>query len=230
MPTLVRTTPRVSAAQESHRTAPIRRGLNVLVALLGLVLAFPVMAVIAVLVKLTSPGPIIYRQPRVGLDRRRSARWPSDGPKRRFDAGGRIFEIYKFRTMTCDQEGSQVWATACDPRITPLGRILRKYRLDELPQLVNVLKGEMNIVGPRPEQPEIFVRLRDEVDGYHRRQVVLPGITGLAQVNRGYDQSLEDVREKVRWDLRYVEESGVLQDIQIMARTLPVMLFRSGAL
>lgn len=208
-----------------------RRFLNVVVAAVGLVVALPVMLLVAIAVKATSRGPAIYRQPRVGVDRRRSLAFPAHGPIRRSDAGGRIFEIYKFRTMTV-QAGAQqqVWASADDPRVTPLGRVLRKYRLDELPQLVNVLKGDMNIVGPRPEQPEIFRRLRDEVLGYPLRQRVLPGITGLAQVSGGYDQTLEDVRRKVSLDLRYVANRSVLQDLRIMARTFPVMLFKLGSL
>ncbi len=208
-----------------------RRALNVLVALVGLVIAFPVMVIVALAVKLTSPGPVIFRQPRVGIDRRQRLAFPRRGPIRRSDAGGRIFQIYKFRTMTA-QPGKQrqVWASADDPRITPLGRILRKYRLDELPQLVNVLKGDMNIVGPRPEQPAIFRELRQNILGYPLRQRVLPGITGLAQVSNGYDQSLEDVRRKVSLDLEYVAHRSPGGDLRIMARTLPVMLFKLGSL
>jgi len=107
--------------------------------------------------------------------------------------------------------------------------VLRKLRLDELPQLFNVLKGDMNIVGPRPEQPTIFVYLREQIEGYQRRQRVRPGITGWAQINQGYDTSVDDVRRKVRYDLEYIRRQSALEDLRIMARTLPVMLLRRGA-
>src|SRR5690606_22550363 len=108
--------------------------------------------------------------------------------RRRVDYGGRLFRIYKFRTMRVSSEERQVWARQNDPRVTPIGRVLRQYRLDELPQLFNVLKGDMNVVGPRPEQPEIALRLREQIDGYTNRHRVPPGITGWAQVNLDYDQ------------------------------------------
>ncbi|HKK92712.1 MAG TPA: sugar transferase [Longimicrobiales bacterium] len=218
-----------------RRTGPekIRRAVNVLVASVAIVLTAPLMLVVALLVKLTSRGPVIYTQPRVGLNRRRRA-GPWDGQDRRSrrDTGGRVFTIYKFRTMRCfqtetlDGEGAQVWATRDDPRITPIGSFLRATRLDELPQLFNVLKGDMNIVGPRPEQPEIFVDLSEEVQGYRDRQKVLPGITGWAQVNHGYDESLDDVRKKVELDLEYIDRRSAVEDLVIMAKTVPVVVFR----
>jgi len=122
----------------------------------------------------------------------------------------------------------QVWASREDPRVTPIGRILRKYRLDELPQLINVLKGDMNIVGPRPEQPAIFATLREQIDQYTHRQKVLPGITGWAQINHHYDASIEDVRRKLRFDLEYIQRRSWWEDLKIMAKTLPVMIFRKG--
>jgi lipopolysaccharide/colanic/teichoic acid biosynthesis glycosyltransferase len=212
------------------------RALNVSVALLGLIAGAPVILIIAALVKLTSPGPVIYMQPRVGLDRRR---WGIDrrrggrtgAPLRRgVDQGGRVFTIYKFRTMRSDRDGSQVWACSDDPRITPVGRLLRATRLDELPQLINVLKGDMNIVGPRPEQPDIFQELGKNVQNYRFRQRVLPGITGLAQVSMGYDRSLDDVRKKVGFDLEYIRGRSAATDLAIMAKTMPVMVFRKGAM
>jgi lipopolysaccharide/colanic/teichoic acid biosynthesis glycosyltransferase len=201
-----------------------RRFLNVLVALVAMVAMAPLMLIIAVLVRLDSPGPVIYRQVRVGLNRRRRRGLGSKNGRRQTDRGGRIFTILKFRTMREDAEAGQVWAARNDPRVTKAGRFLRATRLDELPQLVNVLKGDMNIVGPRPEQPEIFAELRSELPSYRRRQRVLPGITGLAQVNRGYDASLDDVRRKVELDLEYIDRRSALQDLTIMARTMPVMV------
>jgi lipopolysaccharide/colanic/teichoic acid biosynthesis glycosyltransferase len=207
----------------------LRRVLNVVVAAIGLVVTAPFMVVIALLIKLTSPGPVFYSQTRVGVDRRRGA-LPPVGCRRLVDYGGRLFTIYKFRTMRV-QTGPilQIWASQEDPRITPIGRFLRRTRLDELPQLVNVLRGEMNIVGPRPEQPTIVLDLKEQVDNYVGRQQVLPGITGWAQINRSYDRCVEDVKQKVRLDLEYIESRSALKDLRIMAATLPVMLFRRGA-
>jgi len=208
-----------------------RRALNVAVAALGLVVTAPLMAIIAFAIKLSSRGPVFYTQTRIGLDRRAVGEPPGNS-RRRTDCGGKPFRIYKFCTMTPaarPAEASEVWASADDPRITPVGRILRLYRLDELPQLVNVLRGEMNIVGPRPEQPTIFARLREQIDRYGERQRVRPGITGWAQVNHRYDQSVDDVRRKLSLDLEYIRDQSLWQDVQIMARTFPVVLKKLGA-
>jgi lipopolysaccharide/colanic/teichoic acid biosynthesis glycosyltransferase len=209
----------------------VRRSLNVLAAALLLILAAPLMILIALAIKLSSRGPVLFTQPRVGVDRRRDDPNAPVDPRRRVDHGGRIFQIYKFRTMKPRPEGdnAQMWASHESDRITKLGRFLRRYRLDELPQLFNILKGDMNLVGPRPEQPDIFKDLRDQIDGYQRRQRVLPGITGLAQVNHHYDQSVDDVRTKVSLDLTYLEQESPLQDLRIMAQTVPVVLFGKGS-
>jgi lipopolysaccharide/colanic/teichoic acid biosynthesis glycosyltransferase len=212
-----------------HASERVRRGLNIVVALVGIVAALPLMALIALIVKLTSRGPVLYTQTRVGIDRRAEG-VPSGNHRRHIDYGGRLFRIYKFRTMRNGPAlERQLWASPADPRITTVGKVLRKYRLDEIPQLFNVLLGDMNIVGPRPEQPDILVRLRDQVDQYQRRQRVLPGITGWAQVNQHYDTSVDDVRRKVRYDLEYINRCSAIEDARIMLRTLPVMLFRRGA-
>jgi lipopolysaccharide/colanic/teichoic acid biosynthesis glycosyltransferase len=205
------------------------RALNLAVAGVGLLLAAPVMSIIAVLIKLTSRGPVLYTQTRVGVDRR-NPRHGSSNHHRVDDQGGKPFTIYKFRTMyAADKRAApEVWATHDDPRVTPLGRILRKYRLDELPQFLNVLRGDMNVVGPRPEQPTIFARLREQVPGYQGRQSVPPGITGWAQVNQRYDTSIDDVRRKVSLDLEYVARRSVLEDLRILARTVPVVLNKGG--
>jgi lipopolysaccharide/colanic/teichoic acid biosynthesis glycosyltransferase len=209
-----------------------RRGINIVMALVLIVLASPLMLMIGLLVRLTSRGPVIYKQPRVGLDRRMDR---GDGgtlnPHRLIDLGGRIFTIYKFRTMyVSSPDAPQTWAALNDPRITPVGRILRSFRLDELPQLFNVLKGDMNIVGPRPEQPEIFAHLGEEENlrHYRTRQRVLPGITGLAQVSLPYDSDLRDVQRKVKLDLEYVRRRSPGEDLLIMAKTMPVMVLRRG--
>ncbi|HVH67109.1 MAG TPA: sugar transferase [Gemmatimonadales bacterium] len=200
------------------------------IAVVGIILSLPLMLLIAVLIKLTSRGPMLFAQTRVGLDRRALSRIGGNS-RRRLDLGGAQFTMYKFRTMYVgpDRSGRQVWARPDDERITPIGRVLRQCRLDELPQLFNVLRGDMNVVGPRPEQPMIFVALREQVEGYERRQRVRPGITGWAQVNQGYDTSVDDVRRKVRYDLEYIRRQSALEDMLIMARTFPVILGRRGA-
>lgn len=202
---------------------PWLRVINVTVAAIGLLVTLPLFALIALAIKLTcGGGPVIFRQTRVGLDRRRAGA-PDGNHRRHLNMGGAPFQILKFRTMCVSKDNAQVWATADDSRVTKLGRILRKFRLDELPQLVNVLRGDMNVVGPRPEQPEIFFRLREAVPRYARRQRVRPGITGWAQIHRCYDRTIEDVKNKVRFDLEYIRRRSPAEDIRIMMRTLPVM-------
>ncbi|HJQ10501.1 MAG TPA: sugar transferase [Gemmatimonadaceae bacterium] len=212
------------------RSQNVHRVMNVIIASVALLLVSPLMILFAVLVKLTSPGPIFYTQARVGIDRRRRVSSSGAYDRRTRDIGGRAFMIYKFRTMRTDAENTNgaVWAVKGDTRVTRLGRVMRKYRIDELPQLINVINGDMNIVGPRPERPSIFSRLRDDISDYPLRQRTRPGITGWAQVNQAYDTSLDDVRAKVRYDLEYLERQGVAEDLRIMARTVPVMIFRKG--
>lgn len=205
------------------------RVLNVAVALVGLVLTMPVWLVIAAMIKLSSRGPVFYTQTRVGIDTRDTGN-PRQDSRRVQDLGGKPFTIYKFRTMTVDAEhhGQAVWATANDQRVTAVGRFLRTCRLDELPQLLNVLRGEMNIVGPRPERPQLFAELREQIPQYSLRQRVPPGITGHAQVHLQYDTSVEDVKRKVLHDLEYIARRSAWEDFKIMLKTIPVMLFRKG--
>ena len=207
----------------------LNRGMNALLSGIALILLLPVLFVIAVVVKLTSRGPVLYLQERVGLDRRALSR-AAQNHRRQQDLGGQPFTIYKFRTMRVDaeRESGAVWAQQHDPRVTPVGRILRQYRLDELPQLLNVLRGEMNIVGPRPERPTIFAELRTHIAEYPLRQRAKPGITGLAQINHHYDRSLDDVRTKVSYDLEYIRRQSVREDLRIMLKTIPVILWRRG--
>jgi len=204
--------------------------MNVTIALLAIVLLAPILLLIALAVKLTSPGPVLYMQDRVGIDRRRRP-VTAVFDRRQSNVGGLEFRIYKFRSMRADAEQGTgaVWATKNDPRVTPIGLFLRKTRLDEVPQLFNVLKGDMNIVGPRPERPSIFAELRQNIEEYPLRQQARPGITGWAQINRAYDASLDDVRAKVRFDLEYLQRQSFFEDIKIMCRTLPVMIFNRGA-
>ena len=210
-----------------------RRALNVTLASVGLLITAPLLAIIALLVKLSSPGPVFYTQTRVGMNRRRPL--PAGCRYRDADCGGKPFRIFKVRTMVVNAGGTgasdpaQIWATPNDPRVTRVGRLLRLYRLDELPQLINVLLGDMDIVGPRPEQPAIFGRLRQQVENYQERQRVRPGITGWAQINHHYDRCLEDVRKKLTFDLEYIRRRSLLEDVRIMLRTLPVVVGKFGA-
>ena len=205
------------------------RVVNVTVAVIALVLLSPLFLAVALVVKLTSHGPVFYTQTRVGVDRRWKRRRAS-ADQREQDLGGKPFTIYKFRSMTVDaeHEGRAVWATRDDVRITPVGGVLRRTRLDELPQLINVVRGDMNIVGPRPERPSIFAQLRQDIPEYPLRQRARPGITGWAQINQSYDSCVEDVRRKVQFDLEYLGRRGVAEDVKIMLKTIPVMLFKRG--
>jgi lipopolysaccharide/colanic/teichoic acid biosynthesis glycosyltransferase len=167
-----------------------------------LVATAPVLAAAALLVRATSPGPVIYRQTRLGR-------------------GGRRYTIYKLRTMThnCEAKSGIVWATRKDARITPAGRFLRATHLDELPQLWNVLRGEMSLVGPRPERPEIADKLADAIPGYHDRTAVKPGVTGLAQVLLPADTGLDSVRRKLTVDRAYIRHRSLWLDMRILAGT-----------
>ena len=207
------------------------RILNVLVATVLLVVASPVLIVVWALVRLTSPGPAIFKQKRVGIDRRAARRLrrpelpPVGGPGRQA-----LHDLQVPHDADRSRRTGEVWASKDDPRITPVGRFLRSTRLDELPQLFNVLKGDMNIVGPRPEQPRIFATLSEELATYRERQKVLPGITGLAQVQLPYDQCIDDVKRKIDLDLEYIRRRSAVEDLMIMARTPAVMVLRKGSM
>ena len=200
--------------------------MNLTLALLALLALLPVFVLIAVLIRLTSRGAVFYLQERVGLDRR----LPGPGPhnhRRAHDLGGRPFTIYKFRTMRVDAEqlSGAVWAQQQDPRVTPLGRVLRQYRLDELPQLLNVLRGEMSLVGPRPERPEFVELFRQDIVRYGDRHRVKSGITGWAQVHGLRGQT--SLAERVEWDNYYIANWSLGLDLKILAMTL-IALFRNA--
>ncbi|MEO7455445.1 MAG: sugar transferase [Gemmatimonadaceae bacterium] len=213
----------------ADRSERLSRAANVVIAVLAAVILAPVFLLIAAAVKLTSRGPIFYSQVRVGVDRRYREKSAYD--RRGYDHGGKPFIMFKFRTMQVDAEadGRAVWARKADPRVTIIGGMLRKTRLDELPQLFNVIRGDMNIVGPRPERPTIFADLRRNIPEYAMRQRVKPGITGWAQINQAYDSCVDDVRRKVAFDLEYMKKQSLAHDLRIMTMTLPVMIFRRGA-
>jgi lipopolysaccharide/colanic/teichoic acid biosynthesis glycosyltransferase len=198
-----------------------KRLFDFLGALFALIVLAPIMPFIAIAIKLSSPGPIFYKQLRVG----------KSTPDRML-----FFDIIKFRTMYQDaeQRTGAVWATENDPRITPVGRFLRKTRLDEIPQLFNVLRGDMSLIGPRPERPSFYNKLEQAIPYFADRTYgVMPGITGLAQVNQGYDTCIDDVRRKVGFDHSYALslrslKSWVAMDIDIITRTIVVMFDGRG--
>lgn len=210
----------------------LKRALDVLGSGIGLLLLAPVFLVLAIAIKLDSRGPVFYVQERIGKNRRRGLDEAHRGRcRRRQDTFGKPFKIYKLRSMVVDAEKNTgpVWAAAADSRITRLGRILRKTRLDETPQLWNVLKGDMSLVGPRPERPSFVVTLAETLPEYPMRYSALPGITGLAQVKSQYDSSIETVNRKLQYDLYYVRHGRFMLDLKIMAATVKVMARGEGA-
>jgi lipopolysaccharide/colanic/teichoic acid biosynthesis glycosyltransferase len=205
----------------------LKRTLDVILACLGMAVLMPFLAIVGTLIKLDSPGPIFYAQERIGLNRRRSRNGgPPAGPERRkADGFGRPFTIYKLRSMAVDAERNTgpIWAAEKDPRVTRVGRILRKTHLDETPQFWNVLRGEMSLVGPRPERPAFVRTLAESLPEYPMRYQALPGITGLAQVRSTYDSSIETVNRKLQYDLYYVRHNRLLLDLKILAETVKVV-------
>ena len=200
-----------SAARMNQPAAVLTKRIFDVVLSLGLLAFFaPLLAVTALAIKVTSPGPVLYRQRRIGL-------------------GGREFEVFKFRSMVANAEtdGPQ-YAAVNDRRITPVGRVIRKFRIDEIPQAINVLRGEMSFVGPRPERPEFVRELETQIPLYQCRHLVKPGITGWAQVKYEYAASVEGARNKLRFDLYYIRHFSPLLDLVIVVMTIRVALFGLG--
>jgi sugar transferase (PEP-CTERM system associated) len=189
-----------------------KRLASMLVSILGLLLSLPLLPIVALVIKLTSRGPVLYRQKRVGRN-------------------GTVFYCYKFRTMVADAEADTgpTWAGDDDPRITPVGRFLRLVRLDEIPQLWNVFKGDMSLVGPRPERPEFVEKLKEEIPFYDLRHTIRPGITGWAQIRYKYANSAEDAKEKLRYDLFYIKNMSPGLDALILFQTIKIILLGRGA-
>jgi sugar transferase (PEP-CTERM system associated) len=189
-----------------------KRAMDVAVAVLGLALSLPLFVLVAFLIKIESRGPVFYRQDRLGQ-------------------GGRVFSLIKFRSMREDAERhtGPVWAQESDPRVTRIGQILRKLRIDELPQLINVLRGEMSMVGPRPERPVFVQELQEKIPFYIYRLAIKPGITGWAQVKYRYGSTLEDASEKLQYDLYYIKNLSLFLDLLIMFQTVQVVSFAKGS-
>lgn len=181
--------------------------LDSFVAIIALIITLPVFFIVGVMIKLTSSGPVFYTQERVGKD-------------------GRLFEIFKFRTMhiKAEYQGGPVWAKKNDRRVTTFGRFLRRTHIDELPQLINVIRGEMSIVGPRPERPFFVEKFIENIPRYNRRLSAKPGITGLAQCYHKYDETIRDVKNKLRYDLIYIEKMCWMLDLKIFFLTVKVSI------
>ncbi|MFA5261191.1 MAG: exopolysaccharide biosynthesis polyprenyl glycosylphosphotransferase [Candidatus Omnitrophota bacterium] len=189
-----------------------KRVFDFMVSIVAIIILSPLFLLTALLIKATSKGPVIFTQIRVGKD-------------------GQLFKIFKFRTMKVDaeKETGPVWAAQDDPRLIPVGKFLRKSHMDEIPQFFNVLRGEMSVIGPRPERPEFVAELKKKIPEYERRLMVKPGITGLAQVWHRYDETVEDVRKKIKYDLLYIKKVCLWTDLRIFLRTFRVVLTGEGA-
>jgi sugar transferase (PEP-CTERM system associated) len=197
--------------RKSRLVTTLKRSVDLLAALVGLVVTLPLMVLVALAVKLGSPGPALYHQRRVGQH-------------------DRVFTIHKFRSMVHDAESKTgaVWARANDTRITLVGRLLRRTRLDELPQLWNVLRGDMSLVGPRPERPEFVAELTEQIPFYGLRHLVRPGLTGWAQVCYTYGASVEDAMEKLQYDLFYIKNLSLALDVFVVFKTIQTVILRRG--
>jgi sugar transferase (PEP-CTERM system associated) len=193
-------------------TMVLKRVLDILASLVGLVLSLPICLLAAAAIKLTSKGPVFFSQERTGQD-------------------GEPFRLIKFRTMRADaeRESGPVWAQQNDTRVTPVGRFLRLSRIDEIPQFLNILRGQMSFVGPRPERPHFVAQLTQAIPFYPLRHTVKPGLTGWAQVRHPYSASIEDAQEKLRYDLYYIKNTSLVFDLSIILRTVNVILRGRGA-
>lgn len=186
----------------------IKRIFDIVFSTILLTVTLPIMILVSILIKLESPGPLIYKQTRVGLQ-------------------GKLFTIYKFRSMVNDSEKHYItWARQNDDRITRVGKFIRKTRIDELPQLINVIKGDMSIIGPRPERPEFTLEFCKIYPNFKNRLAIKPGMTGLAQVNGGYDLS---PKEKLEYDIEYIQNRSLLLDLKILIKTVKVIFTFEGA-
>lgn len=214
----------------------LSRIFDVTIASIALVLTAPILLVAAILIKLDSPGPVFYKQVRVGVnrrarDRRHGDRTPAPGDNRRDNTLGAPFTIYKLRSMRSDAERGTgaVWAQKNDARVTRIGKLIRLTRIDEIPQFINVLQGDMSFIGPRPERPEFVKKLNAAIPYYYRRFDIPPGITGLAQTRDAYAADIKQTRRKLKYDLLYVRKKCLLMDTRIFFNTISTVVLGRGA-
>ena len=200
----------ISFVRKTYHAA--KRVIDILISILAIIVLSPLFLLMAILIKITSSGPVIFTQMRVGRN-------------------GRLFKIFKFRTMHSNAEDKTgpVWAAENDSRLIPCGRFLRKTHIDEIPQFFNVLRGEMSVIGPRPERPEFVSQFKQEICDYEKRLAVKPGITGMAQVWHKYDETIRDVRKKIKYDLLYIKKYCLWTDILILLRTFRVVVTGEGS-
>jgi len=199
-----------SRGQRARANEVIRALMHRAVALVGAALSLPIALFTAILIKIDSRGPVLYKQERVGQN-------------------GRVFTLMKFRSMRTDAEkDGPVWAKSEDERMTRVGRIIRKIRVDEIPQFWNILRGDMNFVGPRPERPHFIAQLAQEIPFYEQRHLIPPGLTGWAQIKYPYGASIEDARQKLQYDLYYIKNQNLTLDATILFETIKTILFGRG--
>ncbi len=222
-------------------SALVKRLFDLVFSILAMIMLSPVLAIAALVIKLESRGPVFYRQERIGLNKRRSERRSpynkgveverrSAVDRRKNTHAGKPFHIYKLRTMCVQAESSgPELAKDNDPRITRAGKILRKMRIDEIPQFINVIKGDMSVIGPRPERSFFINRIKQEVPEFTLRHMVKPGITGLAQVEDGYTQTLDMMKRKLFYDLKYITQFSLLHELRILFKTVTVVVTGKGA-
>ncbi len=212
-------------ARASKTRLILKRAFDASLAAILLLVMAPFMLLVAIAIKIDSRGPVFYAQWRTGLNRRRAG-LGTGTERRRTSAFGRPFRIYKFRSMRTDAEpgGKPVWCRKDDPRVTRMGNIMRKTHMDELPQLFNILIGDMSFVGPRPERPEVISDLTGKVSGYEHRLLCPPGLTGLAQISHPADLALGDVKKKLRYDRLYLKRASMWMDMVLILGTVPKVL------
>ncbi len=214
----------------------VKRTFDIICAIVGLIFSAIFFWWVPIIIKLDSKGSIIYKQKRIGINRRDYTKFSGwslgskkrrNGDRRRINVHGKPFTFYKFRTMSVNAESDSgpIWATHNDPRVTRVGKWLRKTHIDEIPQFINILKGDMSFVGPRPERPYIVYQLSKKIMEYPKRFAVKPGLAGLAQIKNGYDFSEDDVKLKIKYDLEYINNNSILMDIKILMLTFKELMF-----